>query len=85
MAIPQNVLHPNAAKLFIAWLISPEGREAYRKTGMGLAVPCDASGTAQLLCDNGIPYIRITSIEDITEFDGDFSKMVVEKMGFLPE
>ena len=84
-AIPQHVPHPNSAKLFIAWLSSPEGRAASKKAGMGVATPCDASSLAQLLCDNGITYEPITSIEDLTTFDGEFSKMVVEKMGFLPE
>jgi iron(III) transport system substrate-binding protein len=85
VAIPQNVPHPNSAKLLVAWLKSPEGRAAYRKIGSGLATPCDASGVAQLLCDNGIQFTPISSIEDLTEFDGAFSKMVVERMGFLPE
>ena len=84
VAIPQNVPHPNAAKLLIAWMNSPEGKAAYRKEGLGAATPCDASPTSQLLCENGISYIPITSIEDLTEYEGGFSKMVVERMGFLP-
>ena len=31
--------HPNAAKLLIAWLLSPEGIEATDKVGAGLAIP----------------------------------------------
>ncbi|MBI2985245.1 MAG: extracellular solute-binding protein [Deltaproteobacteria bacterium] len=31
--------HPNAAKLFLAWLLSPEGVEATDKHGVGPAVP----------------------------------------------
>jgi len=84
VAIPQKVSNPNAAKLFIAWLSGPEGREAYRKAGLGFAAPCNASPVAQLLCDNGLNFVPITSMEDVAEYAGDFSKMVVERMGFLP-
>lgn len=31
--------HPNAAKLLMGWLLSPEGMEAVDKTGTGLALP----------------------------------------------
>ena len=85
VGIPQKVLNPNAAKLFIAWLSGPEGRDAYRKAGLGFAAPCHASPVAQLLCEHGISFTPITSVEDVKEYAGDFGKMVVEKMGFLPE
>jgi iron(III) transport system substrate-binding protein len=37
--IPLNGRHPNAAKLLIAWLLSPEGVEAVDKAGAGPAIP----------------------------------------------
>ena len=84
VAIPKGVPHPNAAKLLIAWLHSREGREALRGKGLGPAAPCNASLMAQLLCDNGITYIPITSKEDLVEYDGAFSRMVVKTLGFMP-
>jgi iron(III) transport system substrate-binding protein len=85
LAIPQDAPHPNAAKLLIAWLNSTDGKAALRKAGLGQASPCDVSVGAKLLCDNGITNIPITSSKDLIEFDTVFAKMVVEKMGFMPE
>jgi iron(III) transport system substrate-binding protein len=55
--------HPNAAKLLMAWSITPEGQAANRKSGRGLSSPCNASEQAQIYCDKGIKLIGIDSIE----------------------
>jgi iron(III) transport system substrate-binding protein len=84
IGIPVDAPHPNAAKLFVAWLNTADGKAAVKKAGLGLASPCDASVGAKLLCDNGIKYIPITSNKDLSELDDAFTKMVLDKMGFLP-
>ena len=55
--------HPNAAKLFTAWLITPEGQAAMMQTGRGRSSPCNASETAKLLCDKGIKLINADTME----------------------
>jgi iron(III) transport system substrate-binding protein len=55
--------HPNAAKLFMGWLITPEGQAAMVKTGKGPSSPCNASASAQLLCDKGIKLIKTDTVE----------------------
>jgi iron(III) transport system substrate-binding protein len=85
LAVPKGAPHPNAAKFLIAWLYSPEGRKALQKGGRGPLTPCNASPSAQLLCDNSITYTPITSMEDLRQYDGPFSKMVVDTMAFLPK
>jgi len=55
--------HPNAAKLLMGWLITPEGQAAMVKTGRGLSSPCNASAPAQLFCDKGIKLIRTDTLE----------------------
>ncbi len=83
--VPKGVPHPNAAKFFIAWLGSPEGKDAWGKIGYGLASPPEASYLARVLADNNIKYIRLSTVEDVLLFEGEFSKMVLNIMGWKPE
>ena len=46
--------HPSAAKLFIAWMETAEGQAAWKATGRGPSVPCNASDAAKLFCDKGV-------------------------------
>lgn len=84
VCIPKGVPHPNAAKFFISWLSSPEAEQEWAKVGLGRAYPPEASFMAQLLAKNGIKYERISSKEDIVDFEENFAKMVVKIMDFTP-
>jgi iron(III) transport system substrate-binding protein len=44
-AIPKKAARPNAAVLYIAWLVSPEGQKVYEETE-GRALPYEGLGTA---------------------------------------
>ncbi len=83
--IPKGAPHPNAAKLLVAWLASPEGTKALIKSGRGLSYPPDASPAAKLLADNGIGFVPIQSAEDIREYAGPFNDAVMKIMRFVPE
>lgn len=43
-AIPKNAPHANAAVLYIAWVVSPEGQKAYEES-IGRALPYEGLGT----------------------------------------
>lgn len=46
---------PNASKLFLAWMTTPEGRSLMEDNGyVALAAPCDASKLAKALCDRNM-------------------------------
>lgn len=83
--IPKGAPHPNAAKLLVAWLASPEGVKALIKSGRGLSYPPDASPAAKLIADNGIGFVAIESAEDIREFAGPFNDAVMKILGFVPK
>jgi ABC-type Fe3+ transport system substrate-binding protein len=55
---PKGALHPNAGRLFAAWMVSPEGHALQQSAaGYELATPCSASPTAKYICDQKIDYI----------------------------
>jgi iron(III) transport system substrate-binding protein len=83
--IPKGARHPEAAKFFVAWMASPEGRRALTELGFGPIYPPNASPQARLLADSGISFIPIGSPEDIREFTGPFTDAVIKIMKFLPE
>jgi iron(III) transport system substrate-binding protein len=70
--------HPNAAKLFLAWLLSPEGVEAADKHGVGPVVPGTAlheaveKANAKLSFDESLEELlaRDKISDRITEFWG---------------
>ena len=59
--------HPNAAKLLKAFLITPEGKALWAKTGRGPSTPCDASPLSRILCEKGIKSFPIFSMEAIAK------------------
>ena len=84
--IPKGgVKHPNAAKLFLAWMLTPEGKKAVVSAGRGRLAPAGASLTAKWLADNGIDLVRIESKEDIRIYNQDFAKTVMTLMGLMPK
>jgi iron(III) transport system substrate-binding protein len=65
----KGVAHPNAARLFITWMHSPEGRRALDAVDSGLAAPCEASPFARALCDKGIKFIlSCTTIDEVKTY-----------------
>jgi len=77
----KGVAHPNAARLFIVWLHSPEGRAALDTVDSSQAAPCEASPFARVLCDKGIKFIlSSTTIEEVKEYLA-FEKAAAEALG----
>jgi iron(III) transport system substrate-binding protein len=77
----KGVAHPNAARLFIAWMHSREGRAALDKVDSGLAAPCDASAFARTLCDKGIKFALLsTTAEEVTAYLA-FENAAAEALG----
>jgi iron(III) transport system substrate-binding protein len=54
--LPKGVQHPNAAKLFISWIVSPEGWKMQQDAGLDIATPCGASDVAKWVCDHNITF-----------------------------
>ena len=84
--IPKGgVKHPNAAKLFIAWVASKEGLAEFEKIGRGTYHPPESSMSAKALADAGIDFVRVTTLEDIKEYNGPFTKTVMQGMDLMPK
>jgi ABC-type Fe3+ transport system substrate-binding protein len=61
LSILAKAPHPNAARLFVEWLFSPQGMQVWEETtGMGAAYPGMGTKQAKLLEGNGIPLIAET-------------------------
>ncbi|GEM_PF-1835625 len=54
--IPKGVQHPNAAQLFVTWLVSDDGWKQQQKAGLDIATPCGVSEVAKYVCDSGLKY-----------------------------
>jgi iron(III) transport system substrate-binding protein len=64
LVVVKGTPYPNAAKLWIAWLMTSEARKLLDELGyFGLAKPCKASRQAQLLCDNNIRVVTEETLE----------------------
>jgi iron(III) transport system substrate-binding protein len=84
--IPKGgVKHPNAAKLFMAWMLTPEGMTKLGDAGGGILYPPEASDAAKWLANNNLSLMRIASKEDIQEYNRDFAEMVMKETGFKPD
>jgi len=59
--LPKQTQHPNAAQLFIAWIVTPEGWKLQQQAGLDIAVPCGASDVAKYVCDSGLQYMDVNS------------------------
>jgi iron(III) transport system substrate-binding protein len=87
--VPKGAPHPNAAKLFVAWIDSPEGRALQDAQGTVLSTPCDASAAAKLVCDKGLKYIDYkTQNMDLFDFYnklGEYQKEAQDLLGVVPK
>jgi len=54
--LPKGVQHPNAAQLFISWIVSPEGWKLQQDAGLDIATPCSASDVAKWVCDHKLTF-----------------------------
>ena len=57
--------NPNAGRLFATWLAGPEGTEALKEGGRGLATDCEASELGRVVCDAGVELVVTETTEDI--------------------
>lgn len=71
--------HPNAAKLFMAWSMTPEGRKAVLDTGMGFGLD-----SQQVLKKNNIKGITALTVEQ-NKLSKKMQKEWMTTMGFVPK
>jgi iron(III) transport system substrate-binding protein len=78
-AIPTKAKHPNAAKLFMSWLLSPEGAEAYeRATDRGN--PWIAGTEAnKLLSGKNLSTFRPEQSEDFSSISKKLEKILLTR------
>ena len=81
MFVPVGGPHPNAGKLLLAWLASPEGVDQWVALGRGLADECTASTLAQLLCDAKVKVIPLETEEQVATEVGLAEKGVAAMSG----
>lgn len=67
--VTKDAPNPNAARLFVSWLASPEGAAALDAGGRGLATDCDASALGRVACDAGIEMVMVEGDEDMATFE----------------
>ena len=76
--------HPNAAELWTAWRMTPEGREVtYKVQGYAPEIKCGNSPSAQYLCDKGIKFRVLQTVED-GRLLGKYQQRVRELLGIVP-
>jgi iron(III) transport system substrate-binding protein len=76
--------HPKAAELWIAWRLSPEGRDTtLRVHGNAPEIKCTNSPAAQLLCDKGIKFRVLSTVED-ARLLGQYQAKARELLGLEP-
>jgi iron(III) transport system substrate-binding protein len=71
--------HPNAAKLLMAWLVSPEGRAVAREKNIGLGPEFQ-----QILKEKGIRLVLAKTIEQ-ARLSLQVQQEFMETMGFVPK
>ena len=73
--------HPNAAELWTAWRQTPEGRELTLKfAGEAPEIKCTNSPSAQYICNRGIKFKLMQTIED-ARLRGEYQEKVRELLG----
>jgi iron(III) transport system substrate-binding protein len=76
--------HPNAAELWIAWLMTPEGRDTVLKvSGFAPEITCTNSPSAQWLCDKGIKFKVVQTLKEAILY-GEYQTKVQEVLGLVP-
>jgi iron(III) transport system substrate-binding protein len=79
-----NSPHPNAAELWIAWLMTPEGRATTLKvSGFAPENKCTNSPSAQWLCDKGIKFKVLETLKEAILY-GEYQTKVQEVLGLVP-
>lgn len=76
-AIPIKSAHPNAAKLFCTWLVSPEGAIAYESaTGRG-TVLIKGTETYKLLSGKKLSYFTPEQVEDFGRISKELEEILM--------
>ena len=69
LSIPKAAPHPNAAKLFLGWLLSSEGNEALEELGVGTVEPGTMAGDAAAAVKAELLFHTIESMKQEDEMD----------------
>jgi len=76
--------HPSAAELWIAWRQTPEGREATLKFGIEAPeIRCTNSPSAQYLCNKGIKFRVLQTVEEARRFN-EYQDKARQLLGLKP-
>ena len=77
----KNAPHPNAARLWVAWAASKEGRALFEKTGnYALATPGSGSNMEKLLSDAHLTIWAAKNFDEVAQED-KYQKMVQDIFG----
>lgn len=79
----KGVPHPNAGKLFMAWLGSAEAGKIFDKWGRGPATPCSASEVAKLLCAKNIEALPDDGAQ-LSDQVRELLKLSQDTLGLVP-
>ena len=78
----KGVPHPNAAKLFMIWMGSPEGRKALAKAEWGPVNPCGPTLLDKMLCGKNLDIYRLNTIARSKEY-ARTKTLVVKTLGLV--
>jgi iron(III) transport system substrate-binding protein len=77
--------HPNAAELWTAWRQTPEGRDyTFRYANEAPEIKCTNCPSAQALCDKGIKFRVLQTVED-ARLRGEYQEKVQDLLGMKPK
>jgi len=81
--LPKNIPHPNAARLLLSWLHSPEGAAvAVKAAKIGVITGSESTPSARLLKKAGIKFIRVATTGEECKNYMEFEKVANAVMGW---
>ena len=79
-AVVKKTPHPNAAKLWVSWLASPEARKLLDAQAIGYAAACNGSPVGEALCKAGVKPVFRDIVAD-AENEKIAREKIVEALG----
>ena len=81
--LPKGVPHPNAAKLLLSWIHSPEGAAEIKKANHRAVITGpDSSSSARVLHEAGVKFIRVANTAEECKEYMAFEKAANAAMGW---
>ena len=84
VTFPKKAPHPNAAKLFIEWILSPQGLVIFETVSGGLGVATPSSGTRLAKALEGRALVYRTEETILKVIETGLEKKLASLLGVTP-